>query len=78
MATAKHKLKKLAFSIANQKLVDFPDEIQKLAKDSFGIAAHAINEQLIYAEMPPHMETSMNQAHLENDTYEQIIPQLEQ
>ena len=32
---------------ANQKLIDFLDEIQKLAKDTFGIAAQAIIEQLI-------------------------------
>ena len=46
MATAKqHKFQKLAFNSANQKLVDFLDELQKLAKDAFGIAAHAIIEQ---------------------------------
>ena len=58
MATAKHKLQKLVFNPANQKLVDFFDEIQKLAKDAFGIAAHAIIEQFIYAKMPPHLKKS--------------------
>ena len=47
MATAKHKFQKLVFNPANQKLVDFLDELQKLAKDAFGIAAHAIIEQFI-------------------------------
>ena len=47
MATAKHKFQKLVFNPANQKLVDFLDELQKLAKDAFGIAAHAITEQFI-------------------------------
>ena len=42
MATAKHNFQKLVFNLANQKLVDFLDELQKLAKDAFGIAAHAI------------------------------------
>ena len=37
-ATAKHKLQKLVFNPANQKLEDFIDELQKLAKDSFGIS----------------------------------------
>ena len=77
MATAKHKLQKLVFNPANQKLVDFLDKLQKLAKDAFGIAAHAIIEQSIYAKMPPHLKKSINQAHLENGTYEQIVTHLE-
>ena len=76
MATAKHKFQKLVFNPANQKLVDFLDELQKLAKDAFGIAAHAIIEQFIYAKMPPHLKKSRNQAHLENGTYEQIVTHL--
>ena len=56
MATAKHKFQKLVFNPANKKLVDFLDELQKLAKDAFGIAAHAIIEQFIYAKMPPHLK----------------------
>ena len=77
MATAKHKFWKLVFNPANQKLVDFLDEFQKLAKDTFGIAAHAILEQFLYAELPPHLMKSINQAHLENGTYEQIVTHLE-
>ena len=77
MATAKHKFQKLVFNPANQKLVDFLDELQKLAKDAFGIAAHAIIEQFKYAKMPPHLKKSINQAHLENGTYEQIVTHLE-
>ena len=77
MATAKHKFQKLVFNPANQKLVDFLDELQKLAKDAFGIAAHAIIDQFIYAKMPPHVKKSINQAHLENGTYEQIVTHFE-
>ena len=77
MATAKHKFLKLLFNPANQKLVDFLDELQKLAKDAFGIAAHALIEQFIYAKMPPHLKNSINEAHLENGTYEQIVTYLE-
>ena len=77
MATAKHKFQKLVFNPANQKLVDFIDELQKLAKDAFGIAVHAIIEQFIYAKMPPRLKKSLNQAHLENGTYEQIVTHLE-
>ena len=77
MATAKHTFQRLVFNPANQKLIDFLDEFQKLAKDAFGVAAQAIIEQFIYAKMPPHLKKSINQAHLENGTYEQIVSHLE-
>ena len=77
MATTKHKFQLLVFNPANQKLIDFLDELQKLAKDAFRVAAQAIIEQFIYAKMPPHLKKSINQAHLENGTYEQIVSHLE-
>ena len=77
MATAKHKFQRLVFNPANQKLIDFLDELQKLAKEEFGVAAQAIIEQFIYAKMPPHLKKSINQAHLENGTNEQIVSHLE-
>ena len=48
-----------------------------MTRDAFGIAAHAIIEQLIYAKMPPHLKKSINQAHLENGSYEQVVTHLE-
>ena len=63
MATAKHKFQQLVFNPANQKLIDFLDELQKKAKDAFGVDAQAIIEQFIYAKMPPHLKKSINQAH---------------
>ena len=77
MAAAKHKFQRLVFNPTNQKLIDFLDELQKLAKDAFGVAAQAIIEQFIYAKMPPHLKKSINQAHLENGTYEQTVSHLE-
>ena len=77
MATANHKFQRLVFNRANQKLFDFLEELQKLAKDAFGVAAQAIIEQFIYAKMPPHLKNSINQAHLENGTYEQVVSHLE-
>ena len=56
MATTKHKVQKVVFNPVNQKIVDFLDEFQKLAKDAFGTAAHAIIEQFIYTKMPPHLK----------------------
>ena len=55
MATAKHKFQRLVFNPANQKLINFLDELQKLAKDAFGVAAQAIIEQFIYVKIPPHL-----------------------
>ena len=77
MATAKHKFRRLVFNPSNQKLIDFLDELQKLAKHAFGVAAQAMIEQFIYSKMPPHLKKSINQAHLENGTFEQIVPHLE-
>ena len=77
MATARHKFQQLVFNPANQKLIDFLDELQKFAKDAFGVAAQAIIDHFIYAKMPPHLKKSINQAHLENGTYEQIVTHLE-
>ena len=73
IATAKHKFQRLIFNPANQKLIDFLDELQKLAKDAFAVAAQAIIKQFIYAKMPPHLKKSINQAHLEKGTYEQLV-----
>ena len=53
------------------------DELQKLAKNAFGVAAQAIIDQFIYAKMPPHLKKSRDQAHLENGTYEQTVTHLE-
>ena len=77
MATAKHKFQQLVFNPTNQKLIDFLDELQKFAEDAFGVAAQAIIDQFIYAKMPPHLKKSINQAHLENGTCEQIVTHLE-
>ena len=76
MVTAKHKFQRLVFNPANQKLIDFLDELQKLARDAFGVAAQDIIEQFIYAKMPPHLKKSINQTQLENGTYKQIVSRL--
>ena len=64
MATAKHKFQRLVFNPSNQKLIDFLDELLKLAKDAFGVAAEAIIERFIYAKVPPHLKKPISQAHL--------------
>ena len=81
LATAKHKTQRLVFNPENQKLFGFLDELQELAKDASGVAAQEIIEQFIYAKTPPPkipmMKQSINQAHLKNGTYEQILSHLE-
>ena len=77
MATSRHKVQQLVFNTANKKLIDFLEELQKLAKNAFGVAAQAIIDQFIYAKMPLHLKKSKNQAHMENGTYEQIETHLE-
>ena len=77
MATAKHIFQRLVFNPANQNFIDFLHELKKLAKDALGFAAQVIIEQFIYAKMPPHLKKSVNQAHMENGNYEQIVSHLE-
>ena len=44
---SKHKFQQLVFNPTNEKLIDFLDELQKLAKKAFGVAAQAVTEQFI-------------------------------
>ena len=48
-----------------------------MTKDAFGVSAQGIVDQFKNAKMPPHLNKSKNQAHLENGTYEQIGTHLE-
>ena len=59
LATRKHKFRRLVFNQGNQNLIDFPDDLQKLAKNAFGVAAQAIIEQFIYAKIPPDLKKSI-------------------
>ena len=43
-----------------------------MAKNAVGVAAQVIIGHLIHAKLPPHLKKSINQAHLENGSYEQI------
>ena len=52
MATAKDKFQRLVFNPANQKLIDFLDELHKLAKDAFTVATQAVIEQF-HSTSPP-------------------------
>ena len=75
-ATAEHQFQRLVFNPANQKVNDFVGELQKLAKNAFGVATQDMIDQFKYFKMPPHLKKSFNQAQLENGTYEQIVSHL--
>ena len=46
-------------------------------EDALRVAAQAIIEPFKYAKTPPHMRSTMSQAHLENGNHEEIVSQLE-
>ena len=76
-ASAKHRFHRLSFQPENQKLPDFLEDLQESAEKAFGENAHQMIENLLYAKMPPHLKKSINQAYLENGTYDQIVKHLE-
>ena len=76
-ASAKHRFNRLFFDPENQKLPDFLEELEESAEKAFGANAHQMIENLLYAKMPPHLKKSINQAYLENGTYNQIVKHLE-
>ena len=61
MATAERQFQNVVFNPASQKLIDFLEQLQKLAEDAFGLAAHTIFEQFLYDKKPPHLKESINQ-----------------
>ena len=76
-ASAKHRFNRLFFDPENQKLPDCLEELQESAEKAFGDNAHHMIENLLYDKMPPHLKKSINQAYLENGTYDQIVKHLE-
>ena len=70
MATAKDKFQQLIFNPDNQKVNDFLGVFQKVAKDANGAAAQGILKQFINAKKHPHLKKLINEAQLENGSYE--------
>ena len=71
-ASAKHRFHRLVFDTERQKLPDILSQ-----ESAFGDVASQMIENLIYAKRPAHLKRSINQAYLENGTYEQIVRHLE-
>ena len=76
-ATAKHKWHKLTFDPNTKSLPDFFEELNECAEKAFGDNAQHMIDSLLYAKLPPHLKRSLNLAHLENGTYDQIVAHLE-
>ena len=76
-ATAKHKWHKLTFDPNTKSLPDFSEELNECAEKAFGDNAQHMIDSLLYAKLPPHLKRSLNLAHLENGTYDQIVAHLE-
>ena len=76
MVTAKHKLQRLVFNPVDQKLNNFLDKLEKVAKDALGVAAEEITEQFKCANLPSCLKKSKKQAHLEIGAFEQIVSHL--
>ena len=76
-ATAKHKWHKLTFDPNTKSLPDFLEELNECAEKAFGDNAQHKIDSLLYAKLPPHLKRSLNLAHLENGTYDQIVAHLE-
>ena len=58
IATTKQNFQRMVFEPANQNLIIFPDDLPKLSKDAFGVAAQAIIEHY----MPKSLPSSSNQS----------------
>ena len=67
----------MVFDPERQKLPDFLEELHKSVEKDFGDKVPQVTENLLHAKMPPHLKRSINQAYLENGTYEQIVRHLE-
>ena len=76
-ASAQHRFHRLVSDLEHQKLPDFLEELQENAEKAFCDTASQMIESLLYAKMPSHLKRSINQAYLENGTYEQIVRHLE-
>ena len=59
------------------KVSRFSSRTSKTGQKRIRKTVHVIIEQFIYAKMPPHLRKSINQAHLENGTFKQIVTHLE-
>ena len=78
MAKARCEWDSLKLDPATQKLHEFPDVLQKTAKEAFGSEAQQFIDKAIYAKLPEHVKKIFNRAYLEDKLYNDIVLHLEQ
>ena len=62
MASARNKWQTLMFDPTKQKVHEFFNDIQLIAKDDLGAESSKVVDQFIYAKMPRHLERTINLA----------------
>ena len=76
-AIVKHKWHKPTFDPNTKSIPDFFEKLNKCAKKAFSDNAQHMIDSLLYAKLPPHLKRSLNLAHLEKCTDDQIVAHLE-
>ena len=76
-ATAKHKWHRLVIGPNTMKLPDFLEEFNQGAIKAFGDIAQKMIDSLWYAKLPPKLKQLVNEARLENGSYDEIVAHLE-
>ena len=69
---------KLTFYPNTQSLSDFLEGLNESAERAFHSNAQHLIDSLFYVKLPPHLKPSLSLAYLENNTYDQIVANLEE
>ena len=69
-ASSKHKWQNLMFDPNKQSLADFLQELNDTAAKAFGSKCKEWVDALLYVKMPSHLKRSINQAKLEDASYD--------
>ena len=77
MAKARCEWDALKFDPSTQKLHEFLDVPQNIAKEALVSEAQQIIDKAIYAKMPDHVKKILNRAYLEDKPYNDIVLLLE-
>ena len=77
MAKARCERDALKFDPSTQKLHELLDVLKKTAKETFGAEAQKFIDKAIYAKTPDHFKKTLNEAHLEDKPYNDIVLRLE-
>ena len=65
------------FTLSEQALPDFLEDLHQSVERAFGEHAQSMIENLLYAKMPRSLKKSINQTYQENGTYDQLSKHIE-